>query len=77
MLVMALSWYLPVFSLLPRVAHAYQFGYWLPRLVIPSLIVFPMFGLIELGRLMKPFAVTHRLLPAMTAVLASVYILAL
>ncbi len=38
--VLALAWYLPIFLTLPFVAHVYVMGYWLPRLVMPSIWIF-------------------------------------
>jgi hypothetical protein len=37
---LALAWYLPLVLTLPFVHHAYDWGYWLPRLVIPALWAF-------------------------------------
>lgn len=34
---MALAWYLPLVLALPYLHHAYAWGYWLPRLVLPAL----------------------------------------
>jgi len=34
---LALAWFLPLVGLLPFVHHAYDWGYWLPRLVLPAL----------------------------------------
>jgi dolichyl-phosphate-mannose-protein mannosyltransferase len=34
---MAMAWYLPIALALPFVQHAYDWGYWLPRLVEPAL----------------------------------------
>jgi hypothetical protein len=34
---MALAWYLPLVLALPYLHHAYDWGYWLPRLVMPAL----------------------------------------
>jgi hypothetical protein len=34
---LALAWYGPLVLTLPFVQHAYEWGYWLPRLVIPAL----------------------------------------
>jgi len=34
---MALAWYLPIMLALPFVRNSYDWGYWLPRLVIPAL----------------------------------------
>ncbi len=75
-LAMALAYYVPVLRLLPRVVHAYRFGYWLPRLVMPSLLVFLALGIVELGRIARPFPWTLRLAPAATVLLAAVYVLA-
>jgi hypothetical protein len=36
-LVLGLNWFVPLVVILPFVHHAYQWGYWLPRLVIPAL----------------------------------------
>ena len=36
-LVLGLNWYVPLVITLPFVEHAYQWGYWLPRLVLPAL----------------------------------------
>ncbi len=33
----ALAWYLPIALTLPFVAHAYEWGYWLSRLILPAL----------------------------------------
>lgn len=35
--VMALVWYLPLVYVLPYLHNAYEWGYWLPRLVMPAL----------------------------------------
>jgi hypothetical protein len=35
--IMALIWYLPLVLALPFLHHAYEWGYWLPRLVLPAL----------------------------------------
>ncbi|MFI5358239.1 MAG: hypothetical protein ACHQ4G_12980, partial [Opitutales bacterium] len=34
---MALIWYLPLVLALPYLHHSYEWGYWLPRLVLPAL----------------------------------------
>lgn len=39
-LVLGLNWFLPLVLTLPYVHYAYQWGYWLPRLVIPGLWAF-------------------------------------
>lgn len=49
-LLMGLGFYFPIFFLLPFVANAYVWGYWLPRLVAPSLIVFLILGFSFLDR---------------------------
>lgn len=36
-LILGLNWYVPLVITLPFVEHAYQWGYWLPRLVMPGL----------------------------------------
>jgi hypothetical protein len=36
-LVLGLNWFLPLVLTLPLVHHSYQWGYWLPRLVLPAL----------------------------------------
>ncbi len=36
-LILGLNWFLPLALTLPFVANAYQWGYWLPRLVLPAL----------------------------------------
>jgi hypothetical protein len=43
-LVLGLAWYLPLTAILPFVHHAYAWGYWLPRLVLPALWVFLLLG---------------------------------
>jgi hypothetical protein len=35
-----LNWYLPLVLTLPFIEHVYQWGYWLPRLVLPGLWCF-------------------------------------
>jgi hypothetical protein len=35
--ILGLNWYVPLVITLPVVEHAYQWGYWLPRLVVPAL----------------------------------------
>jgi hypothetical protein len=37
---LGLTWFLPLVLVLPFVHHAYDWGYWLPRLVFPSLLIF-------------------------------------
>lgn len=37
LLVLALNWFVPLVITLPFVRHAYDWGYWLPRLVLPAL----------------------------------------
>ena len=37
-------WYLPLVVILPFVHHAYEWGYWLPRLVLPAVWVFFLLG---------------------------------
>lgn len=36
-LLMGLAWFLPLMLTLPFVQHAYEWGYWLPRLIVPAL----------------------------------------
>ena len=36
-LVLGLNWFVPLAATLPLVEHAYNWGYWLPRLVLPGL----------------------------------------
>ena len=36
-LVLGLNWFVPLVITLPFVHHAYQWGYWLPRLILPAL----------------------------------------
>jgi hypothetical protein len=38
----ALAWYLPITLTLPFVHHAYDWGYWLPRLVFPTVLIFSL-----------------------------------
>lgn len=44
---MGLAWFLPLVLTLPFVQHAYEWGYWLPRLIVPALWSFS-FGLFSL-----------------------------
>ena len=39
-LVLGATWYLPLVAILPFVHHAYEWGYWLPRLVLPAVWAF-------------------------------------
>jgi hypothetical protein len=43
---LALGFYAPVFLSLHRVGDPYTAGYWLPRLVLPALVVFFMLGFV-------------------------------
>jgi len=44
MALLAAGFYAPIFLNLPRVSQPYLAGYWLPRLVMPSLIIFLILG---------------------------------
>ncbi len=39
-LVLGLTWFVPLVLTLPFIHHAYDWGYWLPRLILPSLWAF-------------------------------------
>ena len=62
--------------MLPRVQRAYEYGYWLPRLVLPSLLVFLGLGLALLGRMTARLPWALRVAPAATAILTAIYIAA-
>lgn len=48
---MAAVWYLPLVAALPFTNNAYEWGYWLPRLVLPALWVFFSLGFALLDRM--------------------------
>jgi len=62
-MVLAFAWSLPVVAALPFVHHAYDWGYWLPRLVLPSVWGFAVVLFAALDRV-----VSHR--PRWKALLA-------
>lgn len=62
---MALAWYLPLFLSFPFLHHVYEWGYWLPRLVIPALWGFGLLFFAAVDGLLAP----HRRLPALLACL--------
>jgi len=59
-LVLGLNWYLPVVLPLPMMQYSYIWGYWLPRLVIPSLWAFGLclFTFLDERVASRRFAVT-------------------
>ena len=48
---MGLAWFFPLVLTLPYVQHAYEWGYWLPRLIVPTLwgFGFGLFSLLDEG----------------------------
>ena len=62
---MALAWYLPLFLSFPYLHHVYEWGYWLPRLVIPALWGFGLLFFAAADGRLAP----HRRLPALLACL--------
>jgi hypothetical protein len=50
---LALGYYAPLFYSLHRLGHPYSEGYWLPRLIIPSLLVFFILGFVALDQAAK------------------------
>lgn len=46
----ALGLFLPVLAMLPFMTLPYSMGYWLPRLVFPSVLAFGLLGFVEAGR---------------------------
>jgi len=60
---MALAWYLPLVLLLPYLHNVYEWGYWLPRLLIPALWGFGLLFFAAVDGLLAP----RRRLPALLA----------
>ena len=47
-------WFVPLVAVLPYVQHAYQWGYWLPRLILPALWCFFLLPFAALGAMPAP-----------------------
>jgi len=60
---MALAWYLPLVLALPYLHHSYEWGYWLPRLILPALWGFALVLFAAMDELF-----THRRLAAAVVV---------
>ena len=50
---LALAWFLPIFLTLPYVKFVYDWGYWLPRLILPAIWGFSVIYFSMLDRLAK------------------------
>jgi hypothetical protein len=48
--ILAMVWFVPLVLALPFVDHAYEYGYWLPRLTLPALWIFFIFLFIAADR---------------------------
>jgi hypothetical protein len=48
---LAMAWFLPLVLVLPFVVNAYDYGYWLPRLTLPAIWIFFIFGFIAADRM--------------------------
>lgn len=46
----ALAWFIPLTATLPFVEHSYEWGYWLPRLVVPALWGFAVVSFAAIDR---------------------------
>jgi hypothetical protein len=66
-LVLGLTWLLPLVLTLPFVHHAYDWGYWLPRLILPALWAF---GLCFFGQIAALAGRVRLLVPVVAAAVA-------
>lgn len=64
---MALAWYLPIALSLPFLTNAYEWGYWLSRLIIPALWGFSIVLFATIDELLA----RHRHLPGVIALLVA------
>jgi hypothetical protein len=63
---MALGYYSPIFFSLHRLGDPYTAGYWLPRLVLPALLVFFSLGFLMVdtaSRRWSPGSAVRRVIP--------------
>jgi len=66
---LAMAWFAPIALMLPFVHFAYDWGYWLPRLVVPALWVFYVTLYAAADRLSLPLRTAAiAALPLLTAV---------
>jgi hypothetical protein len=69
---LAMVWFAPIACALPFVHHAYEWGYWLPRLVLPAIWVFLLTIFAAADRLSLPFRSTAiAAVPFLTAILCA------
>jgi 4-amino-4-deoxy-L-arabinose transferase-like glycosyltransferase len=73
-LILGLNWYLPLTVTLPFVTHSYQWGYWLPRLVLPGLWAFGVCLFTSLDELSERFPRLGRWVLGATAIQAGLEI---
>jgi hypothetical protein len=73
----ALSFYLTIFGSLPRIATAYEHGYWLPRLVMPSLVSFLLLGFAVLDERIRHSRGRRVTLVAYATILSALFLVAL
>jgi hypothetical protein len=76
---LAVGFYAPIILNITRMVGAYGAGYWLPRLVMPSLLTFLMLGFVLLDRILAAPRLSRSAIPgrvclAYTAALCAVYV---
>jgi hypothetical protein len=76
---LALGFYAPIILNIRDMWGAYQAGYWLPRLVMPSLVTFLMLGFVLADRMLRARndteqAVVIRVMLAYAAIMSMVYV---
>ncbi len=73
----AAALYLPILVALPKAHHAYYSGYWLPRLVMPSLLSFLLLGALVINPRVERSRCGRRFVVAYAVVLATAFLVAL
>ncbi|MBF0361646.1 MAG: hypothetical protein HQK49_11580 [Oligoflexia bacterium] len=74
---LALAFFAPIFCSLPFIATAYRHGYWLPRLVMPSILTFIIFGFVEMQRVLEKSKLLQKIFFCYVIILVTSFILAL
>jgi hypothetical protein len=73
----ALSLYLPILASMPRVVCAYECGYWLPRLVMPSILSFLVLGFLVIDRLVQQSPARRAGLVVYACIVSGIFLAAL
>ena len=73
----AMSLYVPLVASMPRVGCAYECGYWLPRLVMPSILSFLVLGFLVIDRLVRQSPARRVGLIAYACIVSGIFVAAL